>query len=304
MTLRRLLHWKFVFHDLILPLLRWLPPKQADRGLRGIGRLLDLVQPWRRKRIRRAVERVRTAANTPWETATVCRRLAASIPRYLARDGLLDGLRDTEALKRFDIEGWDHYESATAAGRGVILVGSHFGAHLPALHALYRKGARLRLLVQRPRHVSKYLQSKFDEVDDRPQSRFFVRRGLTTGESAERILLARAALREGRTIYLNGDIPWSGSNTREATLLGRTRRFLSLWCDLAVLTQAPVILIFAKHLADGRFQVRFEPPLNLVAGGESAAFHRYFELLEMEILEHPEEAMPYLLWRSFNPETP
>ena len=46
-----------------------------------------------------------------------------------------------------------------------------------------------------------------------PQAGFFVRRDLSPVMAVERILRARAALRDGLAVYLTGDIPWSGPNS-------------------------------------------------------------------------------------------
>src|SRR5206468_12722861 len=109
------------------------------------------------------------------------------------------------------------------------------------------------LLVRRPRHVSTELDRRFDRAEAHPQSEFFLRRGLSPALAAERLLRARAALRDGLAVYLSGDIPWSGSNTRPGRLLGRSRTFLAVWADLAVVTRAPVFLVFCTHRPGGRY---------------------------------------------------
>lgn len=239
------------------------------------------------------------ALQADWDLATIHRSLEANALRYLARDGLLDGLSDEQAGSRFDWQGLDAVEAARAEGRGLIVVGAHYGAHLAALHALYRRTWPLRLLVQRPRHVSRYLQNRFEGEGPRSQARFFVHRGLTTGEAAERILLARAALREGQVVYLNGDIIWPGPNTRVELLLGREHPFLTLWADLAMLTGAPLTFLFARHEPEGRYAMTFAPPQRIMEGEEAQAVKRFFTMLESRIAAHPADAVPYLTWPSF-----
>ena len=110
--------------------------------------------------------------------------------RFLARDYPLDGARDADVLARFDGRGFEAPAGcARARSRGAILVGSHLGGHIAGLHWLYRRGVPLRLLVQRPRHVSAELNRRFDRTDGPiPQSGFFLRRGLSPGVAVERIL--------------------------------------------------------------------------------------------------------------------
>ena len=85
------------------------------------------------------------------------------------------------------------------------------------------------------------------------------------------MLRARAALRDGLAIYLYGDIPWHGPNTRPGRLLGHSRRFLAIWTDLAVLTRAPVFLVFCTHLPGGRFALEIEAVGQLHRGEEGEA---------------------------------
>ena len=103
------------------------------------------------------------------------------------------------------------------------MVGSHLGGHIAGLHGLFRLGVPLRLLVQRPGHVSAELNRQFDRSDvPHPQSGFFLRRDLSPVMAVERILRARAALRDGLAVYLTADIPWDGPNSRPGRLLGQT----------------------------------------------------------------------------------
>ena len=89
--------------------------------------------------------------------------------RYLARDYLLAGAND-RVLPMFDVTGEAALNQAMAEGRGVVLVGSHFGGHIAAFHWLYRMGFPLRLMVQRPRHITQALVRYFDQDEPRPQS--------------------------------------------------------------------------------------------------------------------------------------
>src|SRR5262249_1966395 len=169
--------------------------------------------------------------------------------------------------------------------------------HIAALHGLYRLEVPLRLLVQRPGHVSPELNRWFDRSDvPYPQSGFFVRRDLSPVMAVQRILRARAALRAGLPVYPTGDIPWDGPNSRPGRLLGQTYRFLSVWADLAAQTRAPVFHVFCNHRAGGRYALVIDPPSRLQRGDESAAVVRYLHRLEHAIAAHPADAVARLLW--------
>ena len=257
--LRRLLSWKFGFYDLLLPALRRLGPARADAVLGGLGRLIAALWPPRRRELTRSLERAKHALGADWTPDAVRPALAANWVRFLARDLLLDDAPDDDVLARFEVRGDAELRAAMGAGRGAILVGSHLGGHVAALHWLVRRGVPLRLLVQRPRHISKALDRHFDLPGPHAQAGFFLRRDLPPGLATERMLRARSALRDGLAVYLSGDIPWSGPNTRPGRLLGRPQPFLSVWADLAVLTRAPVFFTFCTHLPGGRYALRSSP---------------------------------------------
>jgi lauroyl/myristoyl acyltransferase len=244
------------------------------------------------------------ALRAGWRPEALRAELAANSVRFLARDYPLDVPDDDAVLARFDIEGEGEapLRAAIAEGRGAILVGSHLGAHIAAVHGLYRLGVPLRLLVQRPNHVSRYLNQRFDQ-DDAPhrQSEFFLRRALAPGQAVERLVRARAALRDGLAVYLTGDIPWSGPNSRPGRLLGQSRPFLAVWAELAALTRAPVFLLFCTHRPGGRFALTIDPPQTLAPGDEAAAVARYLARLDAEIAAHPADAVAHLLWPCYGP---
>jgi len=300
-TFRHLLSWKTAFYELLLPTLRRLGPARCDAVLGALGRWSAVAWPPRRRKLGRAITRVKTAINADWNPATLRPALAANTLRFAARDYPLDVTEDEAVLSRFDVTGFDALQAALERGRGAIVLGCHLGGHIAALHWLYRQGVPLRLLVQRPRHVSRELDRRFDRDEPHPQSDFFLRRDLTPALSTERLLRARAALRDGLAVYLSGDIPWNSTNTRSGQLLGHTRSFLSVWADLAVLTRVPVFPVFCTHRPGGRYTLTIEPPWTLAPGEESDAVARYLARLESEIQAHPADAVAHLLWPCYGP---
>ncbi len=295
-VIRRVFTWKFVFYSLVLPGLRALGPARGDAVLGWLGRGVIALRPWERARMRRGLASAARSLDADWSVAETLPLLAANRARFLARDYPLDVDRDQDVLERFDARGLDRLWGALAGGKGAILVGSHFGAHIAGLHWLFRQNAPLRLLVQRPPHVSRYLNRRFDAVGWHPQSEFFLRRDLEPAAAVERLCRARAALRDGLVIYLNGDIPWKGCNTSGGLLLGRPQRLLAIWPLLASLTGAPVFLVFCRHRPGGRFSIEIEPIERPKAGEEETAVADYLKQLEAQIALAPEEAVAHLLW--------
>jgi phosphatidylinositol dimannoside acyltransferase len=294
--MRRVLSWKFVFYEWILPVLRALGPARGDAILGFLGWLAMAVRPQRAIRMRLALERASTALDADWPIDTTWPALAANTARFLARDYPLDRQTDAAVLSRFNVRGYERLRATLSEGRGAILVGSHLGAHIAGVHWLFRRGVPLRLLVQRPRHVSTELNHRFDAGGIHPQVEMFLRRDLSPAVAVERVFRARSALRDGLAIYLNGDIPWSGPNTCPGTLLGRPQRLLAIWTELAVLTGAPVFLVFCTHLPAGRFSLEIEAIGHLRPGEEETAVADYLKQLEARIATSPSDAVAHLVW--------
>lgn len=291
MDWRRFLTWKTLFYGVALPALRRLGPARCDAALGVLGRCASWTGPGRRAIIR--PDRGDRALR---------RRLAANAARFLARDYPLEGVDDAAVFARFEVHGFEHVTAALDQGRGLILLGSHLGGYLAAVHWLYRRGVPLRLLVQRPRHVSRELHHQFARSEGpHPQSGFFLRRGMPPAEAAARLLRARAALRDGLAVYLSGDIPWDSPNSRPGTLLGQRRSFLAIWADLAALTGSPVVAVFCNHRPAGRFALRFEPLGPIENGTEAAAVARYLRLLDRAIALDPADAVAHLTWPCYAP---
>jgi len=244
---------------------------------------------------------VSIALEADWNPKALRPALAANTLRFAARDYALDAAPDDEVLARFDVAGFDALQTALESGRGAIILGSHLGGYIAAMHWLHRRGVPLRLLVQRPRHISRELNQRFDRDEPHPQANFFLRRDMSPARGIERLLHARAALRDGLAVYLSGDIPWNGPNTRTGRLLGTSRTFLSVWADLAVLTRVPVFPMFCTHRPGGRYALTIDAPWTLAAGEEPAAVARYLARLESEIKHHPADAVAHLLWPCYGP---
>ena len=300
--IRQVFHWKFVFFELLLPVLRTLGPARCSRLLRGLGRAQARFWPGRKARLIASLRNVKQGLGLDGPIEALWPELAANTASSLARDCPLDIRSDQAALDCFEVHGEARLWHVLKAGNGAILVGSHMGAYIPCLHWLFRKGLPIRSLVQRPRHISRTLDRMFDEAKGPfPQADLFLQRELPAQAAIRLMVRARAALQSGMAVYLCGDIPWQGRNTTTGRLLGREQQYLAIWANLAALTRAPVFHVFCTHLPGGRYRLELECVGQVHAGEENEAVADHLKQLESRIANDPAQAVAHLLWPCFDP---
>jgi KDO2-lipid IV(A) lauroyltransferase len=299
---RRGLNIRKYFLGMILPALRRLPLPVASRMIAGIGRSEYALFRSLRAEFDAAVERGAGRLGCDWDRDGVSRALCGNQIRFRTRDRLLDGVPDHRLEPLFLVSGRDSLDQARQQGKGVILLSSHFGAHLLPAHWLYRQGYPLRFYMERPRHISKYLTRQFESDGPLGQSKLFITRSKDDpATSARSILRASRVLSAGMLIYLAGDVRWPGQNTQAARFLGRTYRFSATWVRLAALSGAPVVPVFCRMMPDGRYQIEFHPPFHVPenaprSGQTSGWVQSFLELLEEQVRLYPDNSNEYFFW--------
>ncbi len=298
---RRGLNIRKALLRLILPTLRVLPPRTASRFVAGIGRTEYALGRTLRVRFDTAVRRGAEYFGAPWNVTSVGRALAGNQIRWRTRDQLLDGLSDEVVSSLFEVSGRSHLDEAHSQGRGVILLGNHFGAHLMPAHWLVREGYALRLFMERPHHISRFLSRDFETEGPLGQKKLFISRRADPTEAAGSILRAGRVLKAGMTILIAGDVRWAGQHTAEATFLGRTYRFSATWVALAALTGAPVVPVFCHMGADGSHHLEFDPwfrvpPDGARAGHLEESVGPCLARIEARVRQSPENSNEYLFW--------
>ena len=254
----------------ILPALRVLSHRSASRVVAGIGRLEYSLVPGLRTRLDEAVGRGNHHLGCRWDVAAVGRELAGNQIRWRTRDLLLDGRPDHRVDPLFQVKGRDLLDAALAEKKGVILLGNHFGAHLMPAHWLVRHDYPLRLFMERPRHVSRFLTRQFDSEGPLGQRKLFISRKVNPAEAAGSILRAARILKAGMVVNIAGDVRWPGPHSAPAAFLGKTYSFSATWVALASLTGAPVVPVFCRINADATYTLEFLPALRVPSTAPSA----------------------------------
>ena len=298
---RRGLNVRKVILGTILPILRKLPPRMASNMVAGIGRTEYVILKDLRLRMDGAVRDGGRHFQRDWDVSTIGRALAGNQIRWRTRDQLLDGLPDDKVSGLFTITGREHLDEALARKQGVVLLCNHFGSHMMPAHWLMRQGYPLRLFMERPRHISKFLSRQFDTDGPLGQKKLFISRKATTAEAAGSIMRATRVLNAGLIVRIAGDVRWTGANTSPATFLGRSYNFSNTWVKLACMTGAPIVPVFCRIDDLGAYELEFQPAYSLPKGTPdpedmSAWVQDFLDRIERQVEASPANSNEYFFW--------
>jgi len=299
---RRGLNFRKRFLRAVLPFIRTLPLPVAARFLSGFGRLEYRLFPRLRRSFRDAVAHGRSILDGGWDVSVVSRELAGNHILWRTRDLLLDGVSEARAREMCIVTGRDDLDAALGLGRGCIMLANHFGAHMLPAHWLLREDFPLRLYMERPRHISRFMLEHFRSDGPLSQDKLFVSRQSDASDSASSILRAARTIKSGMLLYIAGDVRWSGRLTEKARFLGQTFQFSSTWVVLAAMTQAPVVIEFCRMEPDGRYHIEFLPafivPKEAAIEGQGGPWvQRFIDALEDQIRRYPTCSNDYFFWR-------
>lgn len=300
---RRGLNVRKVLLGTVLPLLRRLPPRLASDMVAGIGRTEYSLLRGLRHRVDQAVIHGRTHFKSDWDVPTVGRELAGNQIRWRTRDRLLDGLTDDKVAPLFRVEGRDRLDRALAGGKGVVLLCNHFGSHMMPAHWLNRQNYPLRLFMERPRHISRFLSRRFETDGPTGQRKLFISRRANPADAAGSIMRALRVLKEGMVLMIAGDVRWTGAGTSEAVFLGQTFPFSNTWVKLASMAGSPVVPVFCRIDGEGTYCLEFHEPYTLPRGNPAAdeAAHwvqANLRAIEAQVERFPGNSNDYFFWNS------
>jgi lauroyl/myristoyl acyltransferase len=298
---RRGLNIRKVLLGTVLPLLRKLPPRLASNMVAGIGKTEYRLLRGFHLRIDQAVREGSHHFGRDWDVGRVGRELAGNQIRWRTRDQLLDGLPDAKVASMFEVSGREGLDAVLAGKRGVVLLCNHFGSHMMPAHWLERESYPLRLFMERPRHISKFLASRFDTDGPTGQKKLFISRRTNPAEAASSILRAARVLNAGMILMIAGDVRWSGAHTSPATFLGRRFRFSNTWGKLAAMTGAPIVPVFCRISEAGTYHLEFQPAYVVPRGTPDAEelaswVQAYLKRVEEQVERYPANSNDYFFW--------
>jgi lauroyl/myristoyl acyltransferase len=162
---------------------------------------------------------------------------------------------------RFDSEGEQHLAEAKAAGRGAILLMSHFGRWEIGARLLGQRHAGLTLVMGGLEHggaragVDKDLRSAGVEVVTVPGGE---------GQPFD-ILQAVQGLRNGGVVSLAADRAYGEARMLRLPFLGHQVAVTAAPFALALVSQAPLLIVFAVKLGPRHYRFTCDAPITLSA---------------------------------------
>jgi len=261
-------------------------PWAATRALgAALGRAFHALDPPHR---RLAVENLQHAF--PLRSRRECRAIARATFVHFGRL-LVDLLKFStltpeRMIRRVDFEGLDHMRHAHERGRGVLLVTAHFGYWEQAalVHAL---GLAPMAVVARPLDNPR-LHALLESVRMGTGNTVIYRRGglrrimRALGDNLAVAMLIDQHMQEADAVYVE--------------FFNRPAATTSAVAALALRTGAPIVPVFALPLANGRFRLVYEHPVEPPREDDPDPVREFTQrctdVLEMYVRRYPE----FWLW--------
>ena len=268
----------------LMQALAWFPEPAARRIAATIGVGLRWAVPgWRR------VARTNLDIAFPELSEERKRELLVGCYRNIGR--VLFALARLPRLNRENIsrwivyDGYEHFERASARGRGVLFLTAHLGSWelSSAAHALY--GHPMRVMVRR---LDNPLLDRF--VDRRRT--LFGNRSIVKEDAARRVL---EALRRNEAVGILADQNTAGDDGVFVPFFGQPAASTEGVARFAARTGATIIPGFAVwNETRGRCVLKFYPPLEPAASGDRAedvreTTRRCQAAIERAIREYPDQ---------------
>jgi lauroyl/myristoyl acyltransferase len=192
----------------------------------------------------------------------------------------------------FESEGYQHVAEAKAAGRGAILLMSHFGRWEIGARLLARRQMEVMLVMggqaggQARAGVDRGLRDAGHDVLTVPAGQ---------GQSLD-ILQAVQVLRQGGIVSLAADRAFGDARLLRLPFLGHTAGVVAAPFALALVSGAPLLVVFAMKTGRRHYRFVSDPPIWLKSESRSdreqvmeRAAATYLDRLQAMVRSHPEQ---------------
>ena len=205
------------------------------------------------------------------------------------RASSISHMRSWSFRRRVKVNGVEEFKKRYDEGKGVILLGSHYGLPAVTFSLFPRLGYRNFYTIIGEKGAESV---KFKGLRDdwKPKLLVFKRGG--ESEAFTQLFEAKELLEQGNIIHLLGDGS-HGRSSHNVVFLGKMRGYRATFAELSILTGAPVFPVFIIAVK-GEIFIDIEKPLN--TGTESMdredrvkqTVEQYSRLVEQRWLDKPQ----------------
>ena len=265
----------------LIRMLSWLPLPLLHGLAWPVGRALYFL-PWRKHQVIQTNLALAFPQLDQRQRDSLHRRNLVEMVRLVLESGVVwhGSARRLERLVR-TVQGWHHVEDARQSGRGVLLIGGHFGNW--EIDALYvGRHGRFSGLYKAPRN------KRVEPALTGSRTRFGARL-IAAGSPAMRQLIRE--LRSGGTVGLLMDQQPRQGEGVFAPFFGHPALTMTLVNRLAQRTGCRVVFAGGRRLGGGRgWELAFEPVDEAIAGDDPALAAGVMNaVLEARIRQQPEQ---------------
>ncbi len=254
--------------------------------------------------IRRGVTERQIAAAFPEysreQVHDVARRSYESLGRTFIETSVLPGTPRQGVLDRFErVDGWEHWETANALGKGVIFVTGHLGNWELGGAYIAARGV------------------PFDAVTRgmaNPLMDAYVRRtrrdiGMEVIHDADAVRQSPRALKQGRTIAMVSDHDALGLASTFVPFFGRPAKTPRGPAVFALRLGVPLVFVVSVRMPSGRYALLLEPVPTVITGDRETDIDgivlAYTQQLERYVRRFPDQYFwQHRRWRRQPPDTP
>jgi lauroyl/myristoyl acyltransferase len=282
----------YYLYRLVGAIVPHIPPQWGYPLATRSGDLAYYLTPGHRARVRDNIRHVLGNSATPAQVEQVVRRvyhhIAANYYDLFRQPTLsLDEINRLVAL-----EGWEYVEPLVQRKKGFILTTAHFGGFEIVAQACALQGVTVVVPAEhlRPDPLFRYIAG------------LRMSKGLRLIPIDGPLLELFRALHRGEVVGLAAD--------RDITNTGLVIDFFGApghlprgHVDLALRTDAPIVVGFGYRRPDHTFLAQLEPPLYLEQSGDHerdvrAGIEKIIAIMERHIASHPEQwVLTYPIWR-------
>lgn len=261
-----------------LRLICLLPHRWALAVGRGIGKLAHRFAGTRLAIVRRNIELCFPELSTA-ERDALAKRHFEALGMSVIEMGLGRWLSDRRHLAMTRLEGLEHLDRATQAGKGVILLSAHFttleisgrvlALNCPPFDAVFRKN--------RSEFITELQRTGREKAADDTIEKRDIRRMVRS-------------LRAGRPVWYAPDQSYDRKGAAVVRFFGVPSMHTTATSTLAKLGNAVTLPYFPERLEDGRYILRILPPLpDFPSDDPVADAEQYVAVLEDHIRRCPEQ---------------